>query len=119
VSGRGDVAELGALDRIITAALDEDLASGDLTARLTVPAIALARGQIIAKQALVFCGGPVVVRTFEQLDPGVAVELLVDEGARVEPGTEVVRLAGLARSIATRSAAAAATTTATISARAC
>ena len=99
MSGRGEVAELGALDRIIAAALDEDLASGDLTARLTVPAIALARGQIIAKQALVFCGGPVVVRTFEQLDPGVAVELLVDEGARVEPGTEVVRLAGLARSL--------------------
>src|SRR5690606_17805583 len=99
MSGRGDVAELGALERIIAAALDEDLASGDLTARLTVPATALARGRIIAKQALVFCGGPIVVRTFEQLDPGVAVELCVAEGARVEPGTELVRLAGLARSL--------------------
>ncbi|MFO7563211.1 MAG: carboxylating nicotinate-nucleotide diphosphorylase [Enhygromyxa sp.] len=99
MSGRGDVAELGALGRIIAAALDEDLASGDLTARLTVPASALARGRIIAKQALVFCGGPIVVRTFEQLDPGVAVELRVAEGARVEPGTELVRLSGLARSL--------------------
>jgi nicotinate-nucleotide pyrophosphorylase (carboxylating) len=99
MSGRGDIAELGALDRIITTALDEDLASGDLTARLTVPATKLARARVIAKQALVVCGGPVVVRTFEQVDAGVAVELLVDEGARVEPGTELVRMAGLARSL--------------------
>lgn len=99
MSGRGDIAELGGLARIIAAALDEDLASGDLTARLTVPATALARARIVAKQALVFCGGPILVRTFESVDPGVAVELLVDEGARVEPGTELVRIAGLARSL--------------------
>src|SRR5690606_36459337 len=48
--------------------------------------------------ALVVCGGPIVVRTFERIDTGVAVELLVDEGARVEPGTELMRIAGLARS---------------------
>lgn len=96
---RGDVAELGAINRIIAAALEEDLAAGDLTARLTVPADALARGRIIAKQALVCCGGPIVVRTFEQVDPDLAVELLVAEGARVEPGTELVRLVGRARSL--------------------
>jgi nicotinate-nucleotide pyrophosphorylase (carboxylating) len=97
--GRGDIAELGALDRIIATALDEDLASGDLTARLTVPATTLARARIVAKQALVVCGGPVIVRTFEQVDAGVAVELLVDEGTRVQPGTELARMAGLARSL--------------------
>ncbi len=95
----GDIAELGSLVRIIAAALDEDLGSGDLTARLTVPATARARGRIVAKQRLTFCGGPIVVRTFEQVDPGVTVERLVDEGAQVEPGTELVRLAGLARSL--------------------
>jgi nicotinate-nucleotide pyrophosphorylase (carboxylating) len=99
MSGRGDVAELGLFERILDAALDEDLAAGDLTARLTVPAGALARGRIVAKQALVFSGGPVVVRCFERLDPGVAVELRVAEGAQVEAGAELVRLAGLARSL--------------------
>jgi nicotinate-nucleotide pyrophosphorylase (carboxylating) len=96
---RGDISELGDIDRIIATALAEDLGSGDMTARLTVPAAAIARGRIVAKQALSFCAGPIVVRTFEQLDPGVAVELCVSEGARVEPGTELVRLAGLARSL--------------------
>ncbi|PRP94890.1 carboxylating nicotinate-nucleotide diphosphorylase [Enhygromyxa salina] len=99
MSGRGELAELGDIDRIIAAALHEDLASGDMTSRLTVPALAPANGRIIAKQALSFCAGPVVVRTFEQVDPAVTVELCVGEGDRVKPGTELVRLAGLARSL--------------------
>ena len=99
MSGRGELAELGAITRIIDATLDEDLASGDLTSRLTVPPRALARGRIVAKQALVACGGPIVVRTFERVDPGVAVELLVDEGQRVESGTELIRVSGTARSL--------------------
>jgi nicotinate-nucleotide pyrophosphorylase (carboxylating) len=99
MSGRGDLASLGDIERIIDATLGEDLGAGDMTSRLTVPALALARGRIIAKQELVVCGGPVVVRTFERVDPGVAVELRVGEGELVEPGTELVRLAGLARSL--------------------
>ncbi|KIG17023.1 Quinolinate phosphoribosyltransferase [Enhygromyxa salina] len=99
MSARGGVAELGDIDRIIATALGEDLGSGDMTSRLTVPATAVARGRIIAKQALTFCAGPVVVRTFEQVDPAVTVELCVDEGARVAPGTEVIRLAGPARAL--------------------
>jgi len=94
-----DIAELGAINQIIDAALAEDLAAGDLTGRLTVPATTRARGRIIAKQALRFCAGPVVVRCFERIDPGVVVELLVDEGAQVEPGTELIRTTGLARSL--------------------
>jgi nicotinate-nucleotide pyrophosphorylase (carboxylating) len=95
----GDIAELGEVERIIATALAEDLSVGDLTSRLTVPATAVARAKIIAKQTLVVCGGPLVARTFAQLDPGVAVELRVREGARVEPGAEVVALSGRARSL--------------------
>lgn len=97
VGVRGDVTELGDVERIIAAALAEDLAVGDLTSRLTVPANLVARAKIIAKQALVVCGGPLVARTFAQLDPRIAIELRVRDGVRVEPGTEVVALSGLAR----------------------
>lgn len=96
---RGDLAELGELERIIATTLAEDLASGDLTSRLTVPASAQARGRILAKQRLCLCGGPVILRTFEQVDPTVEIELLRDEGELVEAGTEIARLAGSARSI--------------------
>jgi nicotinate-nucleotide pyrophosphorylase (carboxylating) len=94
-----DIAELGDIERIIATALAEDLAVGDMTSRLTVPAKAVARGKIIAKQSLVVCGGPLVVRTFAQIDPALAVELRVNDGERVEPGTEIVALSGNARSL--------------------
>jgi nicotinate-nucleotide pyrophosphorylase (carboxylating) len=96
---RGDIAELGDVERIITTALAEDLAVGDMTSRLTVPVNAVARARIIAKQALVVCGGPLVARTFAQVDPGVAIELRVRDGEWVEPGAEVVALSGRARAL--------------------
>ncbi len=96
---RRSLAELGAIDDPIRAALHEDLASGDLTARLTVPAQLDARARIVAKQELVVCGGPVVVRVFEQVDPSVEVELLVADGEKIGPGTEVIRIRGNARSL--------------------
>jgi nicotinate-nucleotide pyrophosphorylase (carboxylating) len=95
----GDIAELGDVEHIISAALAEDLAVGDMTSRLTVPTDAVARGKIIAKQSLVVCGGALVVRTFARVDPSVVVELRVKDGERIEPGTEVVALSGNARSL--------------------
>jgi len=99
MSARGSVAELGGIERIIAAALDEDLASGDLTGRLTVPVAAEARGKIVAKQELSFCGGPIVARVFGAVDPALELELCADEGATVAPGDELVRLRGNARAL--------------------
>lgn len=96
---RGDLAELGAIERIIAAALAEDLASGDLTGRATVPAQTRASGKIIAKQELVFCAGPVAVRVFEAVDRALQLELHVAEGQRVTPGTELLRVQGDARAL--------------------
>ncbi len=92
-------AELGPIAGCIDAALAEDLGSGDLTARLTVPARQLGRARIVAKQALVVCGGPVVVQVFARVDPDIRVELLIDEGTRVNSGTELIRLSGNARAL--------------------
>ena len=99
MSGLGDLAELGAIDRIVAATLAEDLGSGDLTARLTVPAQTRARGQIVAKQALCFCGGPIAARVFAAVDAELHVEQHVAEGSAVEPGTVLLGLAGNARAL--------------------
>lgn len=95
----GDIAELGDVERIITTALAEDLSVGDMTSRLTVPANAVARAKIIAKQTLVVCGGALVARTFAHVDPSVSIDLRVPDGQRIEPGTEVVVLSGHARAL--------------------
>lgn len=96
---RGQLAELGAIDAIVEATLAEDLGSGDLTSRLTVPPATEAQARIVAKQTLVVCGGPVVTRCFERVDPEVHVELLAEEGEVVEPGTQLIHLHGRARAL--------------------
>jgi nicotinate-nucleotide pyrophosphorylase (carboxylating) len=93
------ITELGPIAGCIDIALAEDLGSGDLTARLTVPASQLGRARIVAKQTLVFCGGPIVVGVFERVGSDVEVELLVDEGTRVAVGDELIRLSGNTRAL--------------------
>lgn len=87
------------VDGIVTRALEEDLLGGDITSECTVPAQAMSRARLLAKQDLVFCGAAFAQRAFALVDPEVEVEVLVDEGKRVTKGTDVVRLAGSARSL--------------------
>ncbi|EDM75127.1 nicotinate-nucleotide pyrophosphorylase [Plesiocystis pacifica SIR-1] len=100
--GGGGISELGAIEAIVAAALAEDLGSGDLTGRLTVPANTQARGRIVAKQALTLAGAPVIAQVFAavaRLGGAVQVRVQVDDGAAITPGTVVAELEGDARSI--------------------
>jgi len=47
------------------------------------------------------CGLPIAAAFFRALDPAADIELLVDEGARVAPGTALMRIAGQARALLT------------------
>jgi nicotinate-nucleotide pyrophosphorylase (carboxylating) len=86
----------GELRALIETALKEDLGSGDLTTRLTVPEGQRARGTFIAKQALVVAGLPVAVEVFRVLEPSVVWEEVVEEGAEVGPGTRLAVASGRA-----------------------
>src|SRR5262249_59906932 len=56
---------------------------------------------LLVKERGVLCGVPAAARVFQTLDPGVAVEALVEDGARLDGGTAVARLEGPARAILT------------------
>lgn len=88
----------GAIERDVSAALTEDIGSGDLTARL-VPADQQARAAIIAREAAVICGLPWAEACFRKLDPGVRVSWKVDDGGRLEAGHTVCELEGKARAL--------------------
>ncbi|MBV9949824.1 MAG: carboxylating nicotinate-nucleotide diphosphorylase [Myxococcales bacterium] len=88
-----------ALDRVITTALEEDLASGDLTSEACVPPAAQATAHAVAREALVVCGGPVFARVFARLDPSLVTEVHEAEGARVPAGRPLWTVRGRARSI--------------------
>jgi nicotinate-nucleotide pyrophosphorylase (carboxylating) len=89
----------GELRTLVEAALKEDLGSGDVTTRLTVPEGQKARGTFINKQALVVAGLPVAAEVFRVLEPSLAWEPIVEDGTEVGPGTRLAVVSGMAAAL--------------------
>lgn len=87
------------LDRVIEAALEEDLAWGDATTEALVPPEVKARADIAARAQGVVAGLPIAARVFRTVDPALAVTPLVTDGERVVDGLPLLRVEGSARSI--------------------
>ena len=86
-----------ALTAALEAWLAEDIGRGDLTAA----ALQGQQGQAhwVAKQSGRFCGGPLVQRLFQRLDPGVSIRLLRQDGEVVEAGDCLLELRGAATAL--------------------
>jgi len=84
-----------AAEQVILAALDEDVAGGDITTQATVPEDAVATARLIAKQSLRLAGLPAFPMVFQSLggEP-LAWEIHRADGDDVVPGTEVLRVTG-------------------------
>jgi len=89
----------GELRALVEGALKEDLGSGDLTTRLTVPQGQQARGAFINKQTLVVAGLPVAAEVFRVLEPSIGWEPLVEEGTGVGPDTRLAVASGTAAAL--------------------
>ena len=87
------------LHTLILQALTEDGAEADITTLSTVPANQQASGTILTRQAGVIAGLAVAAETFRLFDPQVDVKLLVEDGASVQAGQELLWLSGPARSL--------------------
>jgi nicotinate-nucleotide pyrophosphorylase (carboxylating) len=84
---------------IVARALAEDVATGDVTTRATVPADQRARGAFIVKAPCVLAGMDVALETFRQLEPGVTARFSRHDGDACEPGEEVGHIFGLASTL--------------------
>jgi nicotinate-nucleotide pyrophosphorylase (carboxylating) len=95
------------LDHFVRATLDEDLGVGlpgggsDVTAVSVIPADARFSGVMDSRDAITVAGLPIAVAFFRTLDPDMRIEVLVEEGAQVGPGTDLMRLEGNARALLT------------------
>jgi nicotinate-nucleotide pyrophosphorylase (carboxylating) len=85
---------------IVARALAEDVGAGDVTTAATVPESARARALITQKAPGVVFGLSVAEQTFGALDPAIACQRRVAEGAWRERG-DVLALEGSARAILT------------------
>jgi nicotinate-nucleotide pyrophosphorylase (carboxylating) len=91
-----------AVERVVRAALAEDVGDGDRTTESIVPAAARCSAELVLNEPGVLSGIPAVRAVFEALDPGVEVEALAEEGARLtDAPTAVARIEGPARAVLT------------------
>lgn len=81
--------------------LQEDVGSGDITTRTTIPAGHESKGIIHAKEDGIICGIPVAELVFEVVDPGLVFTAMVQEGQAVSKGTVIAEVEGSTHAILT------------------
>ena len=93
------------ISQLVKLALDEDLNyqsanDGDITAQL-IPENELANAKVITREDCVFCGKDIILEVFNQVDPTVNVEVLVNDGDKVAANSTLFTASGSARAILT------------------
>jgi nicotinate-nucleotide pyrophosphorylase (carboxylating) len=84
----------------VSAALAEDVGSGDITARL-IPESATAEAAVIAREPMTLAGQPWFDEVYRQVDDTVQIDWLANDGDHVVPDAEICVISGPARSILT------------------
>jgi len=82
------------IDNIIDLALAEDISHGDITSQGLIPSELQGKASILAKAEGIIAGGEVAKRVFLKVDPSLKVKLLIQDGARVQPGDIVATIFG-------------------------
>lgn len=85
------------IQRVVDMALEEDAPFGDLTSQTLVPAAAVARADLVAREAGVFSGAEVFAIAMTTLDDIVQVTVHVADGDRFERGDVLAHVEGPAR----------------------
>ena len=87
-----------AVHQNVTAALQEDIATGDLTARL-IPAGLRASAHIVCRETAVLCGRPWFEACFRVLDPSFEIHWHAEEGQTILPDQKLCEFNGNARAL--------------------
>ncbi|MFA6342642.1 MAG: carboxylating nicotinate-nucleotide diphosphorylase [Fibrobacteraceae bacterium] len=86
---------------LIRLALLEDVRTGDVTSEWTIPAFQIQTAKLIAKEAGVVAGLPVIALVFKELKADVKITLFKKEGDKVAPGDLIAELTGATQSLLT------------------
>jgi nicotinate-nucleotide pyrophosphorylase (carboxylating) len=88
-----------AVTRLIELAIEEDLGRGDATTQALVRPEASATAHLVARQRLTVAGLDVAAAVFHHLNPSIAVETQIDDGAEAQPGARVATYRGAAAAL--------------------
>ncbi|WP_032826713.1 carboxylating nicotinate-nucleotide diphosphorylase, partial [Bordetella holmesii] len=90
------------LEPLVRAALLEDLGrAGDITSDAIVPLEARGQTRLVARQSGVLAGLDLARLAFRLVDPEIRFQMLLADGARLEPGSEIALIEGPARGMLT------------------
>ena len=86
--------------KLVTQALSEDVANGDITAEL-IGADVQASGRIVTREDGILCGTTFALEAFQQIDPSCHVEWAAQDGDSIAADSLVCALSGPARALLT------------------
>ncbi len=87
------------IEEIIDRALAEDLGKGDVTTEALISSDQQGTGFIVAEKDGILAGTGVAKQVFHRVDTELKVEILLEDGAGVKPGTKVAKVSGSIASI--------------------
>ncbi|MFH1309613.1 MAG: carboxylating nicotinate-nucleotide diphosphorylase [Candidatus Omnitrophota bacterium] len=87
------------IDRIIRAALKEDIGPGDITSRSVIDRFLNASAVIVSRQKAVLCGVNIIERVFSAVDCSLKFRPVVKDGDNIEPEQEIAFIEGNAQAI--------------------
>ena len=87
------------IERLLDLAMEEDIATGDITTDAIVPKQTWAKAEMKAKADGVVSGLEVARRVYERLDDNIVWQPLVTDGAAVKKGNVIVHIEGNYRTL--------------------
>lgn len=89
----------GTINRLIDAALGEDLGNGDITTAATLDEAARLELVMTTRQDIIVAGLDIAVQVFLRLAPDADIQCLVKDGAQAATGCQLMTLEGPARGL--------------------
>lgn len=87
------------IEEIIDRALAEDLGKGDVTTEALILGDQRGTGFVVAKKEGILAGTGAAKQVFHRVGPELKVEIILEDGARIKPGSKVAKVSGNIASI--------------------
>ena len=82
------------MEEIVDRALAEDLGWGDITTEALIPSDQRGSASIIVKSEGILAGIEVAKKVFHQVDPGLRMDVLLEDGTRIKASDVIARVEG-------------------------
>lgn len=87
------------IDELLDLAFAEDIGDGDHTTLCCIPEDEMGKSHLLVKEEGILAGVEIALKVFKKFDPGLKVEVFINDGAHVKPGDIAFVVEGRVRSL--------------------